>query len=129
MGGGAALLAAARDPAIRAVATLAAAATYPSAIDAAADISAPVLFVAAGDDAITPLAKHQRPMLEAKATGPAELRTISGASHCGFLDQEMDLLDLVCDETSIGPEEQRRRTREILAGWLLDILATAGVEA
>ena len=88
MGGGAALLAAARDPAVRAVATLAAAETDPSAIAAAAEIAAPALFVAAADDAITPVGEHQRPMFEAKATGPAELRTIAGASHCGFLDQE-----------------------------------------
>jgi dienelactone hydrolase len=118
MGGGAALLAAARDPAIRAVATLAAAESDPSAIDAAAGVVAPVLFVAAADDAITPLTEHQRPMFEAKATGPAQLRTIVGASHCGFLDLETALLSLVCDEAAIGPDEQRRVTRAVLAAWL-----------
>jgi dienelactone hydrolase len=118
MGGGAALLAAARDPAIRAVATLAAAESDPSAIEAAADISAPVLFLTAGDDAITPVAEHQRPMFEAKSSGPAELRTIVGASHCGFLDLETPLLSLVCDDAAIGPDEQRRLTRAALAAWL-----------
>ena len=118
MGGGAALLAAARDPAIRAVATLAAAETDPSAIAAAAEIAAPVLFVAAADDAITPVSEHQQPMFEAKATGPAELRTIAGASHCGFLDRETLLLGLVCDDAAIGAEEQRRLTRAVLAAWL-----------
>ena len=118
MGGGAALLAAARDPAIRAVATLAASESDPSAIEAAADISAPVLFLAAGDDAITPVAEHQRPMFEAKSSGPAELRTILGASHCGFLDRETLLLSLVCDEAAIGPDEQRRLTRAVLTAWL-----------
>jgi dienelactone hydrolase len=118
MGGGAALLAAASDPAIRAVATLAAAESDPSAIEAAADISAPILFLAAGDDAITPVAEHQRPMFEAKSSGPAELRTIVGASHCGFLDLETPLLSLVCDDAAIGPDEQRRLTRSVLAAWL-----------
>jgi dienelactone hydrolase len=118
MGGGAALLAAARDPAIRAVATLAAAESDPSAIDAAAGVVAPVLFVAAADDAITPLVKHQRPMFEAKASGPAQLRTIVGASHCGFLDVETLLLRLVCDEAAIGAEEQRHLTRAVLTAWL-----------
>ena len=118
MGGGAALLAAARDPAIRAVATLAAAESDPSAIDAASSIAAPVLFLAAADDAITPLAEHQRPMFEAKASGPAQLRTIVGASHCGFLDLETALLSLVCDDAAIGPDEQRRLTRAVLAAWL-----------
>ena len=129
MGGGAALLAAAEEPAIRAVATLAAAETIPSSITAAAEIAAPALFVAAGDDAITPIDEHQRPMLESKGTGPAELRTIAGASHCGFMDRETLLLALVCDTAAIGAEEQRRLTREILAGWLLDILTTARGEA
>jgi dienelactone hydrolase len=123
MGGGAALLAAAREPAIRAVATLAAAETDPSAIGAAGAIAAPVLFVAASDDAITPVAEHQRPMFEAKAVGPAELRTIVGASHCGFLDAETLLLSLVCDDAPIGPEEQRRVTRAVLAAWLRHELA------
>jgi len=123
MGGGAALLAAARDPAIRAVATLAAAESDPSAIDAAASIAAPVLFLAAADDAITPLAEHQRPMFEAKAGGRAQLRTIVGASHCGFLDIETLLLRLVCDKAAIGAEEQRRITREILVAWLRHELA------
>lgn len=77
-----------------------------------------MLFVAAADDAITPLTEHQRPMFEAKATGPAQLRTIVGASHCGFLDLETVLLRLVCDEAAIGPDEQRRVTRAVLAAWL-----------
>ena len=90
---------------------------------AAGTIAAPVLFVAAGDDAITPLAQHQRPMFEAKAVGPAELRTIVGASHCGFLDLQTPLLRLVCDDASIGPDEQRRLTRALLAAWLRHELA------
>ena len=57
-------------------------------------------------------------MFEAKAIGPAELRTIVGASHCGFLDLETALLSLVCDEAAIGPDEQRRVTRAVLAAWL-----------
>jgi dienelactone hydrolase len=118
MGGGAALLAAATDPAIRAVATLAAAETDPSAIAAAAEIAAPALFLAAGDDDITPVGEHQRPMLEAKSSGPAQMRTIAGASHCGFLDQETILLGMVCDDAAIGADEQRRLTRAVLTAWL-----------
>jgi pimeloyl-ACP methyl ester carboxylesterase len=86
MGGGAALLAAAMDRRIRAMATLAAAETRPSAIAAATSISAPALFIAASDDAITPIDAHQRPMFEAIRSAPAQLRVIEGGSHCGFLD-------------------------------------------
>jgi dienelactone hydrolase len=118
MGGGSALLAAAREPGVRAVATLAAAETDPSAIAAAAATPAPALFLAAADDAITPVSEHQRPMFEAKASGPAQLRTILGASHCGFLDEETLVLGLVCDESAIGPEAQRRISRATLTAWL-----------
>ena len=118
MGGGAAILAAARAPDVRVVATLAAAETRPSAIAAVGDVRAPVLFLAAGDDAITPVDEHQRPMFEAKTHGPAQLRTILGASHCGFLDREDILVDLVCDEASIGAAEQRHVTRAVITAWL-----------
>jgi dienelactone hydrolase len=118
MGGGVALLAAAREPGVRAVATLAAVETDPSAIEAAGTITASALFLAAADDAITPVSEHQRPMYEAKASGPAQLREIGGAGHCGFLDLETVILGLVCDEAAIGPEEQRRITREVLGAWL-----------
>jgi dienelactone hydrolase len=105
------------------VATLAAAESDPSAIEAAADITAPVLFQTAGDDPTTPAAEHPHPMFEAKSSGPAELRTIVGASHCGFLDLETPLLSLVCDDAAIGPDEQRRLTRSVLATWLRYALA------
>jgi predicted dienelactone hydrolase len=118
MGGGAAILAAAADPQIRAVATLAAAETRPSAIAAAGDVRAPVLFLAAGDDGITPVEDHQRPMFEAKTTGAAQLRTIVGASHCGFLDQEPLILRLACDRGSMDPDAQRAVTRAVLTAWL-----------
>jgi dienelactone hydrolase len=123
MGGGAAVLAAARAPDIRAIATLAAAETNPSAIAAIGKVTAPALFISAGDDAITPIDEHQRPLFEAKAHGRAQLRTIVGASHCGFLDRETIVLDLICDEASIDPEEQRRVTREVLTAWLRHELA------
>jgi dienelactone hydrolase len=105
------------------VATRAAAETDPSAIAAAAEMAAPALFLAAADDAITPVSAHQRPMFEAKANGPAQLRTIAGASHCGFLDQETILLGLVCDDAAIGADEQRRLTRAALTAWLRNELA------
>jgi pimeloyl-ACP methyl ester carboxylesterase len=119
MGGGAAVLAAADDLTIRAVATLAAAETDPSAIGAASRLTVPSLFVAAGEDAITPVAEHQRPMFEATRSGMAQLRTIVGGGHCGFLDTETLLLRLVCDEAAIDRDEQLAATRAVLTAWLL----------
>lgn len=117
MGGGAAVLAATTDPRIQTVATLAAADTRPSAIDASAELAVPALFVAASDDTITPLADHQRPMFEATSGAPGQLRTIEGGSHCGFLDQAV-LVGLICDRAAIDGEAQRGLARAALTAWL-----------
>ncbi len=123
MGGGAAVLAAAMDPRIRTVATLAAAETRPSAIAAAASISASALFIAASDDAITPVDAHQRPMYSAKSSGPAQLRIIEGGSHCGFLDRVSGIVSLACDEAEIEVGKQLALSRALLVAWFRTELA------
>ena len=116
MGGGAAILAAASDPSVRTMATLTAADTRPSAVEAARELDVPLLLVAASEDAITPVEQHQRPMFEA-AGGPAQLRIIEGGGHCGFLDQS-DLIGLVCGRPSLDPDTQRAHGRATLTAWL-----------
>ncbi len=116
MGGGAAVLAAAMDPSIRTVATLSAADTRPSAVEAARSVEAPMLLVGASEDRITPVDGHQRPMFEA-ASGPAQLRIIEGGGHCGYLD-EADLIDLVCGRPSLDAAAQRALGRAALTAWL-----------
>lgn len=123
MGGGASILAAAADPRFRTVANLAAAETRPSAVAAAADITAPVLLIAGELDAIAPIAQHQRPIFEALTGAPAQLRTILGGSHCGFVDPEAGgplggLSSLVCDTGTIPPTEQQAITVRLLVDWL-----------
>lgn len=116
MGGGAAVLAAAMDPSVRTAATLAAADTRPSAIEAAAAVDVPLLLIAASEDRITPVHRHQRPMFEA-AGGLAQLRVIEGGGHCGFLDQA-GVIDLVCGRPSLDAETQRDVARAALAAWI-----------
>ena len=116
MGGGAAVLAARLDPSIRTVATLSAADTRPSAVTAAEGVEAPMLLVAASEDRITPIDRHQRPIFEA-AAGPAQLRVIEGGGHCGYLDQA-DLIGLVCGRASLSEEEQRAEGQAALSAWL-----------
>src|SRR5690606_4325716 len=84
MGGGAALLAAALDPTIGAVATFAAARTRPPALTAAADLAAPVLFVVGDQDRIVRPATTRR--MYAATGSPATWASIRGGFHCGFLD-------------------------------------------
>jgi pimeloyl-ACP methyl ester carboxylesterase len=116
MGGGAAVLAAAMDPSIRTVATLSAADTRPSAVEAAATVEVPMLLVAASEDRITPVDGHQRPIFEA-ANGPTQLLIIEGGGHCGYLDQA-DLMGLICGRASLDAEAQRALGRAALTAWL-----------
>jgi predicted dienelactone hydrolase len=124
MGGGASILAAAADPRIRTVANLAAAETRPSAIEAAADLTVPALLVAGELDAIAPPDAHQHPIFAAIGGAPAQLRVITGGSHCGFIDDPTEsgllgaLTGLVCDTAAIPRSEQLAVTNRLLADWL-----------
>jgi len=112
MGGGCALLAAARDARIAAVSTLAAADTMPSSLDVLDGIEAPVQSIAGSSDAIASPQGHQIPLFEA-VPPPRQLVIIKGGSHCGFLDDPPP----ICDSGSIPPEEQIELTRGLLRDW------------
>jgi predicted dienelactone hydrolase len=124
MGGGASTLATAADPRIRTVANLAAAETRPSAVAAAAGITVPSLLIAGELDAIAPVETHQRPIFEAITTAPAQLRIITGGSHCGFIDDPAEgglagaLTGLACDAATIDREAQLAITNRLLVDWL-----------
>ena len=85
MGGGAAVLAAADDPRVRSVATLAAVETLPSAFAAAERVSAPGLHLAGGKDLLAPPVAHAEPIARAWG-GPVQLRTLKKANHLGFTE-------------------------------------------
>jgi dienelactone hydrolase len=83
IGGGAAVLAAATAPRIGAVVTVTAAATRPSAVEAAAGVHSPGLHLVGSDDDI---AEGDGAALAAAWSGPAQLRTVKGASHLGLAE-------------------------------------------
>ncbi|GAA2809099.1 dienelactone hydrolase family protein [Saccharopolyspora taberi] len=85
MGGGCAVLAAAEDERIRAVATLAVAETRPSALDAAQQVHVPGLHLTGGKDLLTPPVANAEPIARAWG-GPVQLRTVKKASHLGFTE-------------------------------------------
>ncbi|GLZ30470.1 dienelactone hydrolase [Lentzea sp. NBRC 105346] len=85
MGGGAAVLAAADSERARAVVTLAASETHPSAVDAARRTSVPGLHLAAGKDRIAPPVAHAEAIAQAWA-GPVQQRLLDKASHLGFAE-------------------------------------------
>ena len=118
MCGGAAVLAAARNTRITAVSTYAAAETNPSAKAAAATLRVPAQFLAGSQDTITPVADHQRPMFTAKPPSK-QLRTITGGSHCGFMDSS----GLFCDNGSITRAAQLTAAKRVMTSWFRHYLA------
>ena len=118
MGGGASVLAAARNPKVVAVANLAAAETNPSAKAAAATLTVPVRLVAGDRDTIAGVADHQRPIYEAKPP-TKQLRIIKGGFHCGFMDSS----SFFCDSGGITRATQLPIARRLLTEWFLRYLA------
>lgn len=84
-GGGCAVLAAADDQRVKAVATLAAAETKPYASEAATRCTMPGLHIAAGRDLVAPPVAGAELIAKSWA-GPALLRTLPKASHLGFTE-------------------------------------------
>ncbi|GGS80679.1 dienelactone hydrolase [Planobispora rosea] len=121
MGGGASVLAAARNPGVRTVTNLAAAETNPSARAAAATTRVPMQLVAGSRDTVAGPSGHQIPIYEAKPA-PKQLRTIVGGFHCGFTDSG----GLGCDSGSIGRAVQQSITKRVTTSWLLYHLADDG---
>jgi len=115
IGGGVALMAAQDRPRVRAVVTIAVAQTRPSALDSARALTIPVLHLAAGKDTVAPAAGHAEP-IAASAGGPVWLRTLSKASHTGFLEG-VHWSDFVL---SGSPDAKTRRlTRALVTAFLL----------
>jgi dienelactone hydrolase len=82
-GGGCAVLAAAKDSRVRAVATLAPSETVPHASVVAASCGMPGLHLAGAEDRIAPVAGHGRAIAEAWQ-GDVQLRVARKASHLAF---------------------------------------------
>lgn len=115
MGGGAAVLAASRNPGFDTVATLAAADTRPSAVAAARSITRPALFVVGTSDTVVKPAST-RAIYDA-TPAPATWAAISGGYHCGFLDSS-SFFGFGCDRGQISRATQLDITRALLISWL-----------
>jgi len=120
MGGGASFLALGSDPSITAIANLAAAETNPSAITAAAGITAPALLFSGGNDCVTPPADHQIPMYDALASDCRTRVTIDGASHCQFAESNWacEFGEGSCPSPTISRSQQQATVMSLLLPWL-----------
>lgn len=108
MGGGASILAAARDARVAAVANLAAAETNPSAETAMASVHVPIRLIVGSDDGIVD-PSSTRAMYD-NGHAPRQFANIQGGWHCGFLDSN----NLFCDSGSMSRANQLQRTRRLL---------------
>lgn len=119
IGGGAAVLAAAGNPRVKAVATLAAAETRPFASAAARDCAMPGLHIAAGKDVVAPAVGNAELIAKAWA-GPVALRTLPKASHLGFTEGRHWSNLLVSGKSEHGTQ---KLTRALLTAFFLVHLA------
>ncbi|GGQ54436.1 chlorophyllase/cutinase-like alpha/beta fold protein [Streptomyces asoensis] len=117
MGGGAALVAAGRNPAVKSVTTLAAAETNPSAVAASATLGIPVQYVGGSADSIAGVAANQQKMYDAKPSH-TQLRVITGGFHCGFEDSS----GIGCDSGTVTRAVQLKLTYGVTTSWLLHTL-------
>ncbi|HJQ47904.1 MAG TPA: alpha/beta hydrolase [Amycolatopsis sp.] len=84
-GGGAAVLAAADGPRVKAVATFAAAQTMPPATDAARGLTIPGLHLAADGDLVAPAVGNAKAIAKAWG-GPVQLRILDKSSHLALTE-------------------------------------------
>jgi len=108
MGGGASILAAARDPRVRALANLAAAETNPSAEAAMANVVIPARLLAGSSDSIVSPSTTQS--IFNNGAPPRQFALLEGGWHCGFLDSYL----LGCDSGPLARSAQLALTRREL---------------
>ncbi|MFO7722423.1 MAG: hypothetical protein R6V49_04280 [Bacteroidales bacterium] len=132
MGGGSACLAAAGEPMIQAIATLAPAETTPSAKAAAAGINIPSLIFAGGNDCVTPPPAHQVPIYDSLASTCKTYISITGGSHCQMAEYNFycNLGESTCTPPpAISRPQQHIVINRYLIPWLAFFLkgdASAG---
>jgi dienelactone hydrolase len=129
MGGGAAWIAAASDPLIDAIVGLAPAETNPSAIAAAASVNCNTLVFSGSDDSVTPPADNHEPIFDGTNAGCKTFVSLTGGSHCGFIDS-----GTLCDfgeplGGSLARADQQEAYLTLMSAWLRHFLNAECVEA
>ncbi|MFN9785103.1 MAG: dienelactone hydrolase family protein [Planctomycetia bacterium] len=117
MGGGAAILAAAADARIKALAPLAPANTNPSSISAMASVRVPTRIVCGTQDTIVPTASNGQPMYDG-CLAPRQILSILNGWHCGFVDTP-PVGGIGCDSGALPRAEQLAIVRRHLAAFFL----------
>ncbi len=113
MGGGCSLLAASNDPRVRAAVPMAAADTNPSSVAACRSVRCPTRLIVGSQDTIVAPGTSD-PMFD-NLPGEAQLLSITGGYHCGFIDSSI----LFCDSGSISRSAQLAIVRRESTAFLL----------
>jgi predicted dienelactone hydrolase len=121
MGGGAAILGAARSSMVRTLLVLAPLDTRPSTVEAAQAISVPSLVIAGSNDGITPPEKHQLPIYESLKSSQKTYINIKGGNHCQMAEKNWlcNFAEASGDKKhGITREEQHRILNRYMLPWL-----------
>ena len=125
MGGGSAFLSIQYNNSITALATLAAAVTNPSSVNAASGIQIPSLTIAGANDCIAPSTDHQTPMHSALSSSCKTYINLLEASHCQFAGTSFtcSIGEATClPASAITADVQHDRTLQLLLPWLANYL-------
>ncbi|MCX7727993.1 MAG: T9SS type A sorting domain-containing protein [Bacteroidia bacterium] len=121
MGGGASFLAADSYTNFTTLVNFAAANTNPSSIQAAKNVTRPLLMFIGQNDGVTPPANHQIPMFDS-CSSPCKTRvTILGGGHCYFANNNFNCSfgeSTTTPQPTITRAEQQRRMFYILKPYL-----------
>jgi dienelactone hydrolase len=118
-GGGAAVLAASKDKAIKAIVTVSAAETKPSAVHAAGLVEAPSLHLIGGDDTF---AMSDGERIAKSWTGPSQLRVVKGSGHLGLAEGKNWTNTLTGTD---GDKGMQRVTRMLASAFFIRYLTDA----
>lgn len=118
MGGGAAFLASANNPAIKTVVGLAPAQTNPSASAAAANVTVPALILSGTNDGVTPAADHHTLIYNGLASDCKYFLNLIGGGHCLFANTNFNC-DFGESTTSTGITLTRAQQQAIMFDYII----------
>jgi len=117
MGGGATILGASGFGGVDCIVGLAPAETDPSAIAAAANVTAPALILSGESDGVTPPNDHHIPIYDALASSCKHFVTIENGSHCYFADYNFNCAFGEIIPGSLSREDQMNVSYALMHPW------------
>ena len=120
MGGGSAVLGAAKSDIVDAMILLAPYDTKPSSIEAAGSLTIPLLIMAGSNDCVTIPRKHAFPIYESSRSNCKTYIAITGGNHCNMACKNTlcNLAERTKETDRISREEQHAILKRYIIPWL-----------